>query len=139
MSQRMPSGAAMGWITFAGIVMIIGGGFAILEGLGMVINSDSFTVQDSVISQSASAWGWWHMLVGLVVLLSGFAVFTGNVLARTVGVIAATISTLGAFATIEIQPFWNIMIIIIDVAIIWALTVHGRDIQRAEQMEGMGG
>jgi hypothetical protein len=134
LSDREVSRGAVGWITFAGIVMIIGGGFAMLEGFGMVLNSDNFAIQDSVISQSASNWGWFHMLVGLVVALSGFAVFSGNVLARTVGVIAATISALGAFATIEIQPFWNIVIIIIDIAIIWALTVHGRDVQKMQEM-----
>ena len=36
-----------------------------------------------------SQWGWVHLIIGLVVLLSGIGVFSGNVLARTVGVIAA--------------------------------------------------
>ncbi len=134
MSDREVSRGAVGWISFAGFVMILGGSFALIQGLGMVINSDNFTVTDSVIAQSASTWGWIHMLLGLVVLLSGIAVFSGNVLARTVGVIGATLSAIGAFATIEIQPFWNIVIIIVDIAIIWALTVHGRDVQKMQEM-----
>jgi hypothetical protein len=48
----------VGWITFAGIVMIISGGFSILQGLGMLINSNQFPNSDSVFSQNATTWGW---------------------------------------------------------------------------------
>jgi hypothetical protein len=32
---------------------------------------------------------------------------------------------------------WSICIIAIDVAVIWALTAHGRDIQKMADMDGM--
>jgi hypothetical protein len=141
MSERMPSGAAVGWITFAGTLMIIGGGLKMLEGLGWIINSNNLFPDgnDALFGQSASSWGWFQLLLGAVVLLAGFAVFSGNVLARTVGVIAAIISVFSAFASMTFYPFWALTIIAIDVAIIWALTVHGRDIQKAQEMGGVGG
>jgi hypothetical protein len=74
-----------------------------------------------------------------VLLLAGIGVFSGNVLARTVGVIAAAISAFAAFASMTFYPFWGLVVIAMDIAIIWALTVHGRDIQKAEEMGGMGG
>jgi hypothetical protein len=130
LSNREVSTGEVGWITFAGFMMVISGGFAILQGIGLIANSDQFPGSDSIISQNASTWGWIHLLVGVVLLLSGFAVFSGNVLARTVGVIAATVSALGAFGTVQFQPFWNLLIIIVDIAVIWALTSHGRDIEK---------
>lgn len=134
MSNREPSGAAIGWISFAGFMLILGGSFGILAGLGGIINSDSFVVtQDNIFKLSTTSWGWWHLIVGIVVLLSGFGVFTGNVLARTVGVIAATISCISAFVWIPIYPVWGICLIAIDIAIIWALTAHGRDIHKLDQ------
>jgi hypothetical protein len=48
--------------------------------------------------------------------------------ARTVGVIMATVSAIANFAWIPHYPLWAITIIAIDVFVIWALTVHGRDI-----------
>jgi len=45
-------------------------------------------------------------------------------------VIAATVSALGAFGTVQFQPFWNFLIIIVDIAVIWALTSHGRDVEK---------
>jgi hypothetical protein len=111
-------------------MMMIGGGFAVLQGLALVVNSNRFPIEDSILSQNANTWGWAHIVIGAVVLFSGLAVFSGNVLARSVGVIAAGVSALGAFATIQFQPFWNLLIIFVDVCVIWALTVHGRDVQR---------
>ncbi len=129
-----PSGAAIGWITFAGIVMIVAGSFEIFAGLAALINPDSFTGVDSIFKQNAESWGWWHLLVGAVIVLAGFGVFTGNVLARIVGVIAATVSAIAAFVWLPIYPVWGILVIAVDIAVIWALTAHGRDIQKAERM-----
>ena len=132
MADREPSSAAVGWISFAGFMLILGGSFAIFAGLGGVLNPDSLGAKDLVFGQSADTWGWWHILWGLVILLSGFGVFSGNVLARTVGVIAATVSAISAFVSMPIYPLWGLTVVIIDVAIIWALTAHGRDIQKMQ-------
>jgi hypothetical protein len=132
-----PSGAAIGWISFAGFVMILAGSFAMLAGLAAIVNPDAFTATDSVFKWSAGTWGWWHLIIGAVVFFAGFGVFSGNVLARTIGVIGATLSAISAFVWMPIYPVWGILIIAMDFAVIWALTSHGRDIQKAERMEGM--
>src|SRR5215211_5721636 len=134
MSDREPSVGAIGWITFAGFVMIVSGGFSILQGLAWLISSDNFAGKDLIFSGSPTSWGWVQVIVGAIVLLSGFGVFTGNVLARTVGVFAVALNMLTAFASMTFYPFWGFIIILIDISIIWALTVHGRDIQKAQGM-----
>jgi hypothetical protein len=142
MSERMPSRAAVGWISFAGFLMMIAGGFKMLQGLGWLINSNNVfpDSKDAILGLNTTAWGWFMILLGAVLLLAGLAVFTGNVLARTVGVIAAIVSAFSAFASMTFYPFWALVIIAMDIAIIWALTVHGRDIQKAQEMgAGMGG
>jgi hypothetical protein len=40
----------------------------------------------------------------------------------------AVISGLSAFAYIPIYPIWGIMIAAVSLAVIWALTAHGRDV-----------
>src|SRR3954466_13547673 len=96
-NNRNISRGAVGWITFAGFMMVIGGGFAMLEGLGMLIHKGNFPGVHAVLHQQSSTWGWFHHILGAALLFSGLGIFSGNVLARTVGVIAATISALGAF------------------------------------------
>ena len=51
--------------------------------------------------------------------------------------IVALISAISAFVWIPIYPVWGIIIIAMDFAVIWALTAHGRDMQKAERMDQM--
>ena len=64
----------------------------------------------------------------IAVLVSGLYLFTGSVLARTVGVIMAVISAIAGFAWLPWYPVWGAVIVAIAVSVIWALTAHGRDI-----------
>jgi len=84
--------------------------------------------KDYIIQLDTTQWGWIHLIVGLIVLFAGFSLLSGAVWARTVGVIMATVSAIANFAWIPHYPFWALTIIAIDVFVIWALTVHGRDI-----------
>jgi len=90
------------------------------------------TPSDYFLAVNVSGWGWIHVIAGLIVLLAGFGIFKGAVWARTVGVIIATISAIANFASLPYYPIWGICMILVDVAIIWALTVHGRDIVAME-------
>jgi hypothetical protein len=68
--------------------------------------------------------------VGVLVLCADFGVPAGKVWARAVGVIVAAISAVVNFAFIPIYPVWAVIIIALDVLVIWALTVYGRDLAR---------
>jgi hypothetical protein len=137
MSEREISRGAIGWISFAAIMLIVSGGFSILQGLGWLINANRFPGTDSVFSGNVKTWGWVQLILGVLLLLSGLALFSGNVLARSVGVIAALVSMLSSFSSLEFRPVWGICVIAIDIAIIWALTAHGRDIQEDERRGSM--
>ena len=78
-----------------------------------------------------SQWGWVHLIVGLVVLLAGIGVFSGNILARIVGVVAVSVSLISNFLFIPAYPLWALIVITIDVLVIWALTAHGTEMQQA--------
>ena len=121
-----------GWIAFAGVMMIISGSLNALYGLVAVVNDNwvVWTNRTSLVID-ISEWGWIHLVVGLVVLLSGLGVFSGNVLARTVGVIGAAISLIVNFFFIPAYPLWAITVVTINVLVIWALTAHGSEMRSA--------
>jgi hypothetical protein len=75
-----------------------------------------------------TTWGWVHIVAGVLVVLAGFGVLSGNVLARTVGVILAGLSIVANFLFLPVYPLWSIIVITIDVLVIWALTAHGREL-----------
>jgi hypothetical protein len=119
-----------GWIAFAGVMLIVGGTLASIFGLVAIINDDWVVFENgNAVSIDLTGWGWIHLAVGVVVILAGFGVFTGNVLARTVGVIVAVISLIANFLWLPVYPIWSIVIMTLDVLVIWALTAHGSEMR----------
>lgn len=124
-----PSGWAVGWAMFAAIMLMIVGFFHIITGIGGIATDTIYVAgQKWVLEADVTTWGWVHLLWGIVLVICGAGIFTGNVFARTIGVIAAGLSAIASFAFLPYYPVWAIVIIAIDVAVIWALTAHGRDI-----------
>jgi hypothetical protein len=120
---------AVGWAGFAGVMLIMIGVMDFIQGLVAVVNDTFYVVgQEWVFEFDITAWGWIHMILGVVLVLSGAGIFSGNVAARTVGVIVAAIAAVVNFAWLPYFPVWSIIVIAICVAVIWALTAHGRDI-----------
>lgn len=119
-----------GWISFAGVMLIIGGSFNLFYGIVAAVNDEwvVFTNRADVYLD-VSQWGWVHIILGTIVLLAGVGVFSGNFLARMVGVLVAGVSMLVNFMFIPVYPFWALTVITIDVLVIWALTAHGREMR----------
>jgi hypothetical protein len=122
----------MGLILFAGIMMIMVGVFQAIQGVVALVNDTFYVVgQKWVFSFNITTWGWIHLLAGILLAVAGYFVFQGAVWARVVGVGVAVISAVLSFMSLPYYPIWSILIIALDVFIIWALTVHGRDIANA--------
>ena len=121
-----------GWILFAGVMMIIGGSLNLFYGIVAAVNDEwvVFTNRADVVLD-VSQWGWVHIIMGGIVLLAGIGLFSGNILARIVGVIVAGVSLLVNFLFIPVYPFWALTVITIDALVIWALTAHGGEMREA--------
>jgi hypothetical protein len=126
---REPSGAAVGWILFAGILMIMIGIFHAISGLAALIEDDFYvTTPNYLLEFDVTTWGWIHLIGGIVVLLAGFGVFAGRTWARAVGITLAGVSAIANFAFIPYYPLWSLTIIALNIFVIWALAVHGREL-----------
>ncbi|MFV1989143.1 MAG: hypothetical protein ACC652_00205 [Acidimicrobiales bacterium] len=120
---------AVGWSAFAGTVLIVGGIFQAMTGLVAIVDDNIYLAgQEYVFELSTTSWGWSQLIWGLLVVFAGIGIFSGHVVGRTIGVIAAIVTALINFAWLPYYPIWGIIMIGISFAVIWALTVHGRDI-----------
>jgi hypothetical protein len=141
-TYKETSSAAVGWITFAGIMLIMVGVFHAIAGLAGIIENEFYSVVPAAGTEAtgdvyflqfdATTWGWIHLIGGLIVMFAGFGLFRGAVWARTVGVIVAVISAIVNFAWMPWYPVRSIAMIAIAITVIWALTAHGRDIVDVE-------
>jgi hypothetical protein len=126
------SEGAVGLTVFAAILMILGGVFHAVQGLVALVNDDFYVVgQEYVFEFDVTAWGWIHLLAGALVATAGFFLLQGAVWARTVAVVVAAFSIILNFMWMPFYPVWSMLVIAFGVFVIWAVTVHGRDVTEA--------
>ena len=126
---RPYSGGAVAVTAGAGILMLLAGFFHIIQGVVALMNDEFYVVGEEYVFQfDVTTWGWMHLIVGVVVGLAGIALFQGAVWARAVAVVLAGLSILASFLWLPYYPLWSLVVIAFDVAVIWAVTTHGRDI-----------
>lgn len=125
--------AWVGWIVFAGAMMVLLGMFHVIQGLVALFNDDYFIVGHSglLVSVDYSVWGWVHVIGGLIIAGAGLALFAGRMWGRVVGVLMAMLSAVANLGFLAAFPVWSSLMILIDVLVIWALTVHGSELKKA--------
>jgi hypothetical protein len=126
-----PPTAWTGWVVFASVMMVLLGFFQAIQGLVALFDDTWYHVTASglVVQVDYTAWGWTHLLLGVLIFISGFGVLAGNLAARAVAVVLAVLSALVNLLFIEAYPIWSVLIITVDVLVIYALTVHGRELR----------
>ena len=120
-----------GWVVFASFMMFLVGSFQAIQGLVAIFDDGFYLVRENglVVDVNYNVWGTAHLILGVLLMLCGAGVLTGNLAARTVGVILAGLSALANLAFIGAYPIWSVIIITVDVLVIYALTVHGRELR----------
>ncbi len=114
---------------FAATMMILIGFFHIIVGLAAVLRGSYYVVTPNyAFTINLTAWEWVHLILGLLVGLTGLALIAAQSWARAVGLIIVGLSALANFLFLPYQPVWSLLIIAVDVAIIWALAVNLREL-----------
>jgi len=123
------SDLAVGTSVFAGTFMVLIGILHAIQGVVALVNDTFYVVGEKwTFSFDVTTWGWIHLLLGILVAFAGFFVFRGAVWARTIGVLLAAFSAIVNFTWLPYYPVWALVVIALDVLVIWALTIHGRDV-----------
>ena len=123
------SGWAVGGIAFAGTVMVMIGVFQALEGLVAIFNDEFFVVaRNYTFNLDVTAWGWIHLIIGIVVLATGFGLFARSTWAGVTAIMICVLSAISNFFFIPHYPIWSLTIIALDVAVIWALATYRREV-----------
>ena len=120
-----------GWIYFASSMMFLLGALAFIQGLTAIFDPGHYAVTERglVVNVDYTVWGWVHLLLGLLILASAGGVLSGNLAARTVGVVLALLSTVVNMVFLTATPVWSTVVIALDVLVIYALTAHGGEMR----------
>ncbi len=122
--------AWVGWVAFAGVMLLLAGIFQIIDGLVALFDDGYYVVRPDglVVNVDYTAWGWLHLLIGVVAVGAGFGLMSGRLWARTVAIAVAVVSAIVNFAFIGAYPVWAIILITIDVLVIYAVAAHGGEL-----------
>ena len=122
-SEQPVSGWAVGGISFAASILTLVGGFQIVSGLAAIINDQFFVVtRNYAFDLDASAWGWIHLVLGVLLLGTGIGLFGRRAWAGVTAIFLAMLSAFANFFFIPYYPFWALLVIALDVWVIWSLT-----------------
>ncbi len=121
----------VGWIYFAGAMMMMAGGFSLIEGLVALLQNEYYVPStQGLLVLDLTGWGWVHVVMGGLAIVIGFGLFVGAMWARVTGVVFALLNTLVQLAFMSAAPVWATIVIVIDILVIWALIVHGDEAKR---------
>jgi hypothetical protein len=122
-----------GWAWFTGGLMVLVGLFQMMTGIVALAGSGYYTVpsRNLVVDAGYSTWGWVHLILGIMLLVTGGGLAFGNTVARVAGVALAALSAVVNLVFIPAAPFAATLIIGLDVWLIYAITVHGGEPKQA--------
>lgn len=127
-----PAAASRPWVAglavFAGVIMIAVGVVAALNGIAALVGDPIYvTVAGYLYAMDLTTWGWIHLILGVLVAVAGGAVIAGQPWARVTGIMLAGLHLIANFLFLPYAPWWSLLIIALDVAVIWALSVYRPD------------
>jgi hypothetical protein len=112
---------------FAGSLMLIVGVWQVLVGISALLRDTVYvTTPNYIYSFDLTGWGWTHLLLGILIGVAGACVLLGQTWARVVGIVLASLSLISNFLFLPYYPLWSILVIVLDIAVIWALASYRR-------------
>jgi hypothetical protein len=113
-----------GWITFAGIMLIVAGAIDFFNGIWALGASD--TSFDTIFwDGNLDAWGVFYLILGLVLIFAGFGIFQRATWAVAVGIIVSAVAAILNMFWVFAYPIASLVLIILNVLILYALIVYG--------------
>jgi hypothetical protein len=120
-----PSPWATGLALFAGVMMVVAGLYQVFAGLAAILHDVVYLATPAYIySMDLTGWGWIHLVLGILLLVVGAGVVSGQKWARFVGIGLVALSMIANFLFVPYYPVWSLLIIALEVAVIWALAVY---------------
>jgi hypothetical protein len=114
-----------GWITFAGVMLIVVAILNMIDGVAAISKSKFFVANAQYVLSDLNTWGWIILVIGVLQMLVGFGVWAGNRLARWAGIVIVSLNMIAQLLFIPAYPFWSLAIFTVDVLIIYGLVAYG--------------
>ena len=118
-----------GWVTFAGVIALVVGGYNALSGIAAISDDDTIKAQATKVlfGIDVTAWGWFWLIVGLVQVVAGVLVLQRNEWGRWLAISMAGVSAIFTIFVIFVFPLWSIAVLALDCVVLYALLTREED------------
>jgi hypothetical protein len=124
----------IGWIIFGALMLVLLGIFQLVAGFVAVFDESYFQETGAAplfLAVDQQTWGVLQLVLGALAILTGAGLLSGNTLARAFGAGIVLLSALTNLLAIGAYPLWSTIMIAVDVCILYAIVVHGREMRPA--------
>jgi vacuolar-type H+-ATPase subunit I/STV1 len=116
-----------GWIRFATLMLVTIGVFQIVTGLSALVRRETFLVPENrlILDVGYATWGWFYIILGVLAFAAAAGLRQRRTWARVAGIVLAVVSAVGNTGFLPVRPFIAATVILLDVLVIYGITVHG--------------
>ncbi len=113
----------LGRALFAAVLLLVGGVLNIIWGIAAIGNSSFFVQNTHYVFASLKTWGWITLILGIVQIVASLSLFRGGTFGTWFGILAASLTAIGALLDIPAYPFWSLAIFALSLWVIHGLVV----------------
>ena len=113
-----------GWLAFSGVMLIIVGLLDVVDGLWALDRADTRS-SDLLYADKLGGWGWFYLILGIIVVLAGIGVFYRSQWARWTGIIVASVSIVANALWVFVYPVQVFILILLASLVVYGLVVYG--------------
>ena len=119
------------WVTFAGVILALVGLFHLMAGFTALFQDQAYVARsgDLVINVSYDTWGWTHIILGALGIVTAYLLLRGNMVGRVLAIVFCLLSAISNLLFVTAHPVWSVIAITFDVIVIYAITVHGGELK----------
>jgi hypothetical protein len=116
-----------GWVVFASVILVVAGVMRVFDGIWALTYEGPLesSLQEGLLGEKLENYGWLWLVVGVILIVAGFAVMNRSQAARWIGIIAAAVAGISAVVWLPYYPVWALVYILVAFLVIYGLTVYG--------------
>ncbi len=118
-----------GWVVFSGIVITLAAAANLVYAITLLLHDDWIVfTPEAIIRFDTTTAGVILLIFAVFQFFVAMGVFHGDLWARILGIVGASLNILAQMSFMSIYPAWAWLILAIDALIIYGLTVHGDEV-----------
>jgi hypothetical protein len=114
-----------GWILYSGLLILMAGCLNVVSGFAAIDNANFFVNDTKFVISDLNVWGWIHLCLGVILVVTAIGIFVRNKLAMWVAIFALMFNGLAQLFFLPANPWWAVSVFALDMLAMYGLVVHG--------------